>query len=301
MAGVLLQARQIDSKSGVLTLFDPMSTDTSSPTFEVTYKPYLLVAYGLEPGQSVTLYSIARLPTGDKECVFTFNSIAVVLTAASPIGVVALSGVYRLRADYLNNTVVIAFPQEAMHTDPSPTQSGLNSLIALRAGAFSDTLQITSKAITVTAYDLVPGNMVQVYSTYGGFRAPLTKNGQFVVLTPTNTSCVLDRSGDYEFFASVDCTLMAKANYIVFQNPYQLKGDKGEKGDSGSGSGSVAYVFTQNSPSATWTINHNLGYKPSVELLTVGGVEFDASVMHTSINQTIIDIAMPIAGSARLN
>lgn len=69
------------------------------------------------------------------------------------------------------------------------------------------------------------------------------------------------------------------------------------------GSGSVAnggVTFNQASPSTTWTINHNLGYRPSVTLLTVGGAEFDAEVIHTSVNQTVISLTAATAGSARL-
>jgi hypothetical protein len=60
------------------------------------------------------------------------------------------------------------------------------------------------------------------------------------------------------------------------------------------------YEHVQASASDTWLINHNLGYNPAVELLTVGGNEFEADVLHTSVNQTIVYIAIPIAGKARL-
>lgn len=62
-----------------------------------------------------------------------------------------------------------------------------------------------------------------------------------------------------------------------------------------------AYVHTQAAPDTTWTINHNLGFIPSVELLTAGGVEFDAEVVHTSVNQTLVYLLTAMAGSARLN
>lgn len=62
-----------------------------------------------------------------------------------------------------------------------------------------------------------------------------------------------------------------------------------------------AYTHIQASASDTWTINHNLGFKPSVEPFTVGGAEFDATVQHTSNNQTVVYLTIPLAGSARLN
>ena len=61
------------------------------------------------------------------------------------------------------------------------------------------------------------------------------------------------------------------------------------------------YTHTQSSASLTWTINHNLGFNPSVEILSVGGVEIEAQVTHTSVNQTIINFVIATAGTARLN
>lgn len=60
------------------------------------------------------------------------------------------------------------------------------------------------------------------------------------------------------------------------------------------------YTHNQSVAATSWTINHNLGYKPSVELLTAGGVEFDAEVVHTSNNQVVVNLVVAIAGSARL-
>ncbi|HET6497704.1 MAG TPA: DUF2793 domain-containing protein, partial [Coriobacteriia bacterium] len=60
------------------------------------------------------------------------------------------------------------------------------------------------------------------------------------------------------------------------------------------------FVHTQGSASATWTVNHNLGFRPSVEVFSVGGAEIDAAVLHTSVNQTVISFNTATAGSARL-
>ena len=62
----------------------------------------------------------------------------------------------------------------------------------------------------------------------------------------------------------------------------------------------AAFVFTQATPAAMWTINHNLGYRPTVELFTLGGEEFDADVIHVSNNQTVVYLNTAIAGTARL-
>lgn len=62
----------------------------------------------------------------------------------------------------------------------------------------------------------------------------------------------------------------------------------------------AAYVFTQSTPASTWTINHNLGYVPSVELFDSGSQEIEADVSHPSVNTAVIVFAVPVAGFARL-
>ena len=72
-------------------------------------------------------------------------------------------------------------------------------------------------------------------------------------------------------------------------------GPQGPKGDAGAG-----YDFIQSSSSATWTINHNLGHVPSVEVFDSGSQEVDAEISHTSPSQTLILFSVPLAGFARL-
>lgn len=74
-----------------------------------------------------------------------------------------------------------------------------------------------------------------------------------------------------------------------------VPGPQGPPGDAGS-----TYVHTQETPSVTWIINHNLGIKPSVELLNSGSQEIEGDVVHTSSNQVIVSFTSPISGLARL-
>ena len=64
--------------------------------------------------------------------------------------------------------------------------------------------------------------------------------------------------------------------------------------------GGAAFVYQQAAPATTWTINHNLGYKPSVELLDSGSQEIDGDVSHPSDNQTVVILNPASAGFARL-
>jgi hypothetical protein len=71
---------------------------------------------------------------------------------------------------------------------------------------------------------------------------------------------------------------------------------QGPQGPAGAG----AYIHEQSSASTTWIINHNLGFKPSVELLDSGSQEIDGEVSHPSVNQTVVTLNPASAGLARL-
>lgn len=62
-----------------------------------------------------------------------------------------------------------------------------------------------------------------------------------------------------------------------------------------------SYVHTQAVASATWVVNHNLGFRPSVELTDTGGNEIVAEVLHVTNNQTNIYLTDAITGQARFN
>ena len=80
-----------------------------------------------------------------------------------------------------------------------------------------------------------------------------------------------------------------------------LPGPKGDPGDQGPpGNEAQSVNFIQSTPTSTWTINHNLGYKPIVNIFSVGGLEVDATIIHTSDNQCVITFNVDTAGSARL-
>ena len=63
--------------------------------------------------------------------------------------------------------------------------------------------------------------------------------------------------------------------------------------------GTAGYQFTQVAPSATWTINHNLGYFPLVQTFNTGNAEVEGAVVHLSPNTTQVSFVTPIAGPAR--
>lgn len=72
---------------------------------------------------------------------------------------------------------------------------------------------------------------------------------------------------------------------------------RGEPGTGGGGAG-VSYSFAS---ALQWTVNHNLGYRPAVEVMNGGGEEIEAEVLHISVNQCRVTFNTPTAGSVRLN
>jgi hypothetical protein len=75
-------------------------------------------------------------------------------------------------------------------------------------------------------------------------------------------------------------------------------GMQGPAGVSGSSSG-ASYTHSQSSASASWTVAHNLGFRPVVAVYTTGGVEMEADVRHQSANVLTINFASAQSGYAR--
>jgi hypothetical protein len=75
-------------------------------------------------------------------------------------------------------------------------------------------------------------------------------------------------------------------------------GITGPSGLTGGGDGAPAYLHNQPVAAATWTVNHNLGYRPAVSALSVGGVVMLVNVIHASANQAVIEFDQPTAGQA---
>lgn len=76
-------------------------------------------------------------------------------------------------------------------------------------------------------------------------------------------------------------------------------GPRGLQGLPGVG-GSASFEYAQASAAALWTINHNLGFRPTVGVFDSGGLEVDAEIQHITVNQVTVSFTMPLAGTARL-
>ena len=58
--------------------------------------------------------------------------------------------------------------------------------------------------------------------------------------------------------------------------------------------------YDQIDPRLTWTITHNLGYYPSVELFNNQWSEIDGNVNHLTKNTVRIQFTLPVSGHAKL-
>jgi hypothetical protein len=73
----------------------------------------------------------------------------------------------------------------------------------------------------------------------------------------------------------------------------------GPQGPAGSFSaGDVAYTHTQAVSSATWTINHNLGFNPVAVVLDSGGTQCEGSITYPTVNQMVITFTGAFTGVA---
>lgn len=83
------------------------------------------------------------------------------------------------------------------------------------------------------------------------------------------------------------------------QGPTGAQGPQGPQGPAGGESGS--YTHTQATPSAVWTIVHNLGYRPSVHIEDTTGRDVEGEIAHTNANELVLTFSAAFAGSAFLS
>lgn len=121
-----------------------------------------------------------------------------------------------------------------------------------------------------------------------------TPSGIGFSLTADPSNFSLEEIGDNEFFLDIISGGVGanEIDFSTFTTDDIIEGTTNEYFEY--------YEHTQAAPSDTWTINHNLGYNPTVGLFTVGGVEFLGQVTHTTVNQTIVNLTEALAGTARL-
>lgn len=61
------------------------------------------------------------------------------------------------------------------------------------------------------------------------------------------------------------------------------------------------YTHNQSTASSTWTITHNLGFRPAVSVVDSGGNHVIGDVNYVSVNALTISFSAPFGGSAYLS
>ena len=77
------------------------------------------------------------------------------------------------------------------------------------------------------------------------------------------------------------------------------QGPQGPQGTPGASGG--FFTFTQASPASTWTISHNLGYRPNISVVDSAGSQVEGNVVWTSTNSLTITFSGAFSGVAYLS
>lgn len=71
---------------------------------------------------------------------------------------------------------------------------------------------------------------------------------------------------------------------------------RGPPGPPGPGVDTYEHDY---SSALSWTVNHGLGRKPNIQVMTPGGVEITAYIVHIDLNQAVVNFAVAQAGHVR--
>jgi hypothetical protein len=63
----------------------------------------------------------------------------------------------------------------------------------------------------------------------------------------------------------------------------------------------VSYEHTQGSSSSTWTINHNLGFKPNVTVVDSAGNIVEGEISYTNSNSLTVSFSTGFSGKAYIS
>ena len=80
--------------------------------------------------------------------------------------------------------------------------------------------------------------------------------------------------------------------------PAGAAGATGPTGPAGPAADNLTVVHDQASASATWTINHNQGRYPSIDIIDSAGNHVIGDIKHNSVNQVVATFDNAFAGKA---
>jgi hypothetical protein len=77
--------------------------------------------------------------------------------------------------------------------------------------------------------------------------------------------------------------------------PQGLQGLKGDRGDGAS------FTYEQQVDSTTWTITHNMGYRPACTVQDYGKITIEGELDHIDVNSLFIRFSNAVSGYAYLS
>ena len=84
------------------------------------------------------------------------------------------------------------------------------------------------------------------------------------------------------------------------QGPAGPAGPTGATGPAGP-TQTLGYVHTQNTVSSTWSITHNLGFKPNVTTEDSAGTVIEGSIAYPDVNTVVLTFSTATSGKAYLS
>lgn len=84
---------------------------------------------------------------------------------------------------------------------------------------------------------------------------------------------------------------------VAAPGPQGAPGPPGADGQPGTPGGSQ-FLLNQTAPSATWLVQHNLGYLPHITIIDASGEVVLTDIHHTDVNQAVLTFASPTTGKA---
>jgi hypothetical protein len=154
------------------------------------------------------------------------------------------------------------------------------------AGDSSTSIEINTGSPVLSVFGRI-GHIQPLFTDYDQFYMPLGAMPEFPTGPPGATEVwegteAPDPQGDYLLWIDTD-------------EPTPIGGG------GGTGGGDVAFVHNQVAVSASWSITHNLGKFPSVNVVDSGGSLIIPNVTYVDSNHVTISFAAATSGKAYLN
>jgi hypothetical protein len=91
--------------------------------------------------------------------------------------------------------------------------------------------------------------------------------------------------------------------HIVGSRVWEWTGTTWDAVTSAAGILSTLYSYTHNqvSTSSTWTVNHNLGYNPAINIRDNSGQIIEGQITYNNVNTLTLDFSIAISGTAYLS